>query len=85
MKINIKELSDYQNKIQVIKNEIIIAQNDKINSFTEKTRDYERNMGLLNEYSQRYRAQVGINERIVLENDIRVNEVETENRELRKI
>lgn len=79
----VKELSDYQNKIQA-QNEIIIAQNDKINSFTEKMRDYERNMGLLNEYSQRYRAQVGINERIVLENDIRVNEVETENRELRK-
>lgn len=75
-----EEYQEAQNKLLTVINK----NNAIISELQQKAIDFERCKKQLSEYINRYNIQIEINERIVIENDRRLFETETENRQLQE-
>lgn len=75
--------AEYQSTVQS-QNERIAELNKQVEKLKAEGRDYNLCKKQLTDCIERYNAQIGINERIVIENDIRISEIQEENRDIKK-
>lgn len=75
--------AEYQSIIQN-QNMRITELNKQVEMLKDEVKDYNLCRKRLTDCIERYNAQIGINERIVIENDTRISEIQEENRDIKE-